>query len=155
VGDTRAITFRCSSSSQGRVKSCVCVFKSHQVPLGCSPRRTAPPSRQERRKAERSAAKRAAPARAGAAGAAAASADVNTVGDWTTIVADPFKLFAAIGDTNVRRKADAGDGGAQYSLGYSIMLEVEKAGVARPIELGAAGRSPKADVGLTLCTFEH
>ena len=107
------------------------------------------PSRQERRKAERDAAKRA-PAQAGAAGAAAARANVNVtqLGNWTTQAADPYVLLNALGAETVKQRAGEGDREAQFSLGCWLMNE---AGVwATP--LGAGDRSPKADVGLALCT---
>jgi hypothetical protein len=109
------------------------------------------PSRQERRRAARDAAKRAPGARAaGAAGAAAALADVNMnpVGDWTTETADPYVLFEAVGAEIVNRRAADGDRDGQYSQGFKLVSDAEDAGS----ELGAAGRSPKADVGLPLCT---
>jgi len=103
----------------------------------------------ERRKAERDAAKRAPRAGAvGAAGAAAALANlnVNPVGDWTTQAEDHMALFRAVGAENVRRRAGEGDREAQWSQGIRLMSEDGVAGTA----LGAAGRSPKADVGLEL-----
>jgi len=114
------------------------------------------PSRQERRKAERDAAKRA-PTQAGAAGAAGAAAAlanlrVNPGGDWTTQTGDPAALFRALGAEVVRQKADAGDREAQYSQGYRLINEVASADGAGLS--GAAGRSPKVEVGLAgECTF--
>ena len=111
------------------------------------------PSRQERRKAERDAAKRA-PAQGGAGGAAGAAAalanlnvNVNLGGDWTTQTGDPNVLVRERGSEVVKRLADAGDREAQYSLGYLIMKKAEGVGT-----LGAAGRSPQADVWLAHCT---
>jgi len=115
------------------------------------------PSRQERRRAERDASKRA-PAQAGALGAAAARADVNVnpVGDWTTQASDPFVLFRTAGANIVKQRAGAGDREAQWSLGYHLMWEVEGfAFNTRPRTLGAAGRSPKADVGLAVCNTQY
>ena len=109
------------------------------------------PSRQERRKAERDAAKRA-PAQAGAAGAAATLVNVHlnprdpAVGDWTTQAADPRVLVRALGAEIVRQRAGAGDREAQWSQGYKLVREAGVPGTP----LGAAGRSPKADVGLHL-----
>jgi hypothetical protein len=111
-------------------------------------------SRQERRKAERDAAKRApGQAAAGAAGgAAAARANENTspVGDWTTQAADPSALFHALGANIVQLRAGAGDREAQFSQGYKLLSEADVA--AGATSLGAAGKPPSADVGLTLCT---
>ena len=106
-------------------------------------------SRQERRKAERAAAKRAS-AEAGVAPAAAGAtaALVNPPGDWTTQAEDPFALVRTLGAETVKRKAGEGDREAQRSLGYQFMREVER-GVGTL--LGAAGRSPKADVGSARC----
>ena len=113
------------------------------------------PSRQERRKAERDAAKRApaqtaAAGAAGAAGAAAALANlgVNPGGDWTTQQGDPDVLLHALGVKILIQRAGAGDREAQWSLGYSLM----KAGGVAGTPLGAADRTPMADVGLALCT---
>jgi hypothetical protein len=125
------------------------------------------PSRQERRKAERDAAKRA-PARArsagaegggggeggaGAAGAAGAAAALATLsvdpgGDWTTQAADPAALLQSLGAEIVKQKADAGDREAQFSQGCRLVAEA-RADDARLS--GAAGRSPRALVGLALC----
>ena len=109
------------------------------------------PSRQERRRAKRDAAKRP-PAQAGASGAAAARADVhvNPVGDWTTQTADPNVLFYALGAQILAQRANAGDMEAQFSAGCQLMWEAEGGPGCRAgtFSLGAAGRSPKADVGL-------
>ena len=120
-----------------------------------------PPSRQERRSAKRDAAKRA-PAQAGAAGAAAAAApanshvNVNLGGDWRTQNEDPMLLFQALGAANgghggeeVRQKADQGDRDAQYSVGYMMIHFASE--MPKGSRVGAAGRSPEADVGLA-CT---
>jgi TPR repeat protein len=111
-----------------------------------------PPSRQERRKAERDAAKRAS-ARAGAAGAAGANQEstgaaaalanfnVNVtppLGDWTTQAEDPNSLIQRVGAVNVKRRSDAGDREAQYSLGSG------RCGGAA----GHGGRSPQSDEGV-------
>ena len=119
------------------------------------------PSRQERRKAERDAAKRApGQARAGGAGGAGGAAaalanlhvNANPVGDWTTQASDPTVLTRALGTPEiVRQRAAAGDREAQFSLGYYLML-VADGGAGRP--LGVAGRSPKADVRLAICTAQ-
>jgi hypothetical protein len=112
----------------------------------------APALRQERRKAERDAAKRAPGqgAARGAGGGAAARADahVNPVGDWTTQTSDHAALFRAVGDDVVKQRAGAGDREAQFSLGYRLVAETEVAGTL----MGAAGRSPQADVRLARCT---
>jgi hypothetical protein len=139
------------------------------------------PSRQERRKAERDAAKRA-PARAGAAGAggaggaggaagaagatraggaggaggaagaaaALANLSVDPGGDWTTQASDPFALYESLGREILKQKADAGDRAAQFSQGWILVAESDEdvAGLS-----GAAGRSPRALVGLALCAF--
>jgi hypothetical protein len=110
------------------------------------------PSRQERRKAERDAAKRA-PARARAAGAGGgggAAADianltVNPLG-WTTQNGDHNVMFQALGFENVKRKAGEGNREAQYSMGMWLVTEAE----GGEGQLGASGRSPKADVGSAL-----
>ena len=107
-------------------------------------------SRQERRNAERDTSKRA-PGQAGAGragGAVAARADVNTnpVGDWTTQAEDPWLLLDALGDEIVKQRAGASDREAQWSLGFQLVREADRA--AGATNLGAAGRSPKADVGL-------
>ena len=115
------------------------------------------PSRQERRKAERDAAKRA-PAKAGAAaagaagagaagsggGAATARANVNgnPVGDWTTQAEDPYVLFREIGAQVEQRARAGGDREAQYSQGFRLVSEVDRA--AGATQLGASGRSPKS-----------
>jgi len=112
-------------------------------------------SRQERRKAERDAAKRATrqAGAEGAGGAAAAHANVNMnpVGDWTTQAEDPVVLFHAIGAQVVEQRARAGDSDAQYSMGFRLVREADGAE-----DLGAGGRSPKADVGVYLhCTVSR
>jgi len=56
---------------------------------------------------------------------------------------NPSALFEALGAQVVERRAVEGDREAQYSLGYRLMSEAGVAGMP----LGAAGRSPKADVG--------
>ena len=109
------------------------------------------PSRQERRKAERDAAKRA-PGQAGAAGARGAAAarthvHANPVGDWTTQAKNPWLLLDALGDDVVKRMVRAGDREAQWSLGYQLVSEADG---PTATNLGAGGRSPKADVGLHL-----
>jgi len=122
------------------------LFLIFRTPFGCSFRQM-PPSRQERRKAERDAAK--APAKSGAGGAAGAAAaartnvNVNPVGDWTTQTEDPNVMFRALGSPGVQQMAAAGDGAAQYRLGYMLVSEAGVEGTP----LGAAGRSPQADVG--------
>jgi len=108
------------------------------------------PSRQERRKAERDAAKRAPGAGAGGAAAARANVNMNPVGDWTTQAADPFVLFRSLGAEISRQRAAAGDREAQWSLGCQLVIEAD--GAAGATALGAAGRSPMANVGLELCT---
>jgi hypothetical protein len=121
------------------------------LPRRCSTNSPQMPSRQERRKAERAAAKRA-PAKAGAAGAGGAAAtgeNVNPVGDWTTQAEDPLVLFRAIGSETLKQRASAGDREAQFSLGFMLMRAAD--GNSGP--LGVSGRSPKADVGLVLCTL--
>ena len=110
------------------------------------------PSRQERRKAERDAAKRA-PGQTGAAGAAAAAANVNLNprnpgGDWTTQAEDPDVLFRALGANIVRQRAAEGDREAQWSVGYRLVSDADRA--AGATTLGVAGRSPKVDVGFAL-----
>ena len=112
------------------------------------------PSRQERRKEVRDAAKRA-PARAGAtgdAGAAPARANANTLGDWKTQGEDAQLLFEAHGAWVVKQRADAGDQEAQFSQGSVMMAEADAAAGVHHLGLGASGRSPKADVGLELCS---
>jgi hypothetical protein len=56
---------------------------------------------------------------------------------------DSSALFHAIGAQVVKRKADEGDREAQWSLGYRLLSEDGVPGMP----LGAAGRTPKADVG--------
>jgi hypothetical protein len=114
------------------------------------------PSRQERRKAERDAAKRT-PAQAGAAGARGAAtaptnANVETGGDWTTQNGDYKVLLRALGIQRVTQKAAEGDMEAQFSQGYNLMSGAAAGGGAAGGPLGAAGRSPMADVGLALRT---
>ena len=105
------------------------------------------PSRQERRQAERTAKR--APAQAGAAGSGGtAAARANPGGDWTTQAADFNLLFRALGAELVKQRAGEGDREAQWSLGCELMREAGT-GV-----MGAAGRSPKADVGLALRTAQ-
>jgi hypothetical protein len=95
------------------------------------------PSRQERRKT-------------GAAGAAAAArANANPLGGWTTQADDPEVLLLALGPETVRLKAAQGDREAQFSWGFDLLCDAPGA-VGEP--LGAGGSSPKADVGLALCT---
>ena len=69
---------------------------------------------------------------------------------WRAMFAwpDPSALFEALGVEVVRLRAAAGDRDAQWILGWQLVREAD--GDARP--LGAAGRSPQADVGLALCT---
>jgi hypothetical protein len=108
-------------------------------------------SRQERRKAERDAAKRA-PANAGGAGAAGAAGaaaalanlNVNPLGDWTTQTEDPLALLRAVGAAVVKRKADAGDREAQFTVGVMLMSEANGGAAFRD----APATSPKAQVGL-------
>jgi len=115
------------------------------------------PSRQERRKEERDAAK--AGARAGAkaeaAGAAAARAAhvlEDPSGDWTAQTGDCGVLLEALGSEAVRQLADDGNRAAQFSQGYKLMSE---AGIDAGATggLGASGRSPKADVGLSMSLY--
>ena len=74
----------------------------------------------------RDAAKRA-PAQSGAAGTSArANANVNPVGDWTTLTADP-NLFWPLGTEIVKQRASAGDREAQWSLGCRMMSEAKRA----------------------------
>ena len=63
---------------------------------------------------------------------------------------DPSALLDALGDEVVKLRAGEGDREAQWSLGYSLMSEAGVAGTP----LGAAGRSPKADVGMARCTAQ-
>jgi TPR repeat protein len=49
----------------------------------------------------------------------------------------------------VELRAGAGDREAQFSQGYKLMSEADRA--AGATTLGASGRSPSADVGLALC----
>jgi len=72
--------------------------------------------------------------------------NMNPVGDWTTQTEDPFALLEALGDEIVKQRARAGDRGAQYSQGYNLVSEADGAGTS----LGAAGRTPKSDVGFAL-----
>jgi len=61
-----------------------------------------------------------------------------------------WELFEALGAENVKRKAAEGDRAAQYSVGIMLLSEFsEAAGTVG--ELGAGGRSPKANVGFELC----
>jgi hypothetical protein len=114
------------------------------------------PSRQERRQAERDAAKRA-PGQAGATGAGAAAAaranvNMNPVGDWTTQTEHPFVLFRALGVEIVVQKAFAGDREAQWSRGYQLVSDADRA--AGGTTLGTSGRSRKVDVGFALRTAQ-
>jgi len=63
---------------------------------------------------------------------------------------DPSALFDALGAVIVSQRAAEGDREAQFSQGYGLMCEADIA--AGATSLGAAGRSPKADVGLAHCT---
>ena len=92
-------------------------------------------------------------AKAAAAGAAAALAavNVNPLGNWTTQTADPTVLISALGNEIVEQRAGAGDGEAQWSQGWRLVNEAD--GGAGTM-LGEGGRSPKADVGFTLCTAQ-
>ena len=62
---------------------------------------------------------------------------------------DPWVLLDALGTETVRRRASEGDGEAEWSFGYLLM---SRACVVSGEPLGAAGRSPQADVGFELCT---
>jgi hypothetical protein len=75
--------------------------------------------------------------------------NINPVGDWTTQAEDPFVLFRALGEEIVIQQVIAGDREALFSVGFSLVSEADG---ATGTPLGAAGRSPKADVGLALCT---
>jgi len=103
-----------------------------------------PPSRQERRKAERAATK------AGAAGAAAALGNLNLsvtpLGDWTTQSEDPTELIRTLGPEQVKHKATAGDGHAQWSRGFGLVCE---AGLLDGGGAGGAGAgtSTQAEAG--------
>jgi hypothetical protein len=57
-------------------------------------------------------------------------------------------LFREHGDEVVARRAAAGDREAQWSLGFRLVCADGVAGTP----LGAAGRSPKSDVGSLLRT---
>jgi len=59
-------------------------------------------------------------------------------------------LFNALGLEEVKRRAAKGDGEAQFSEGFLLLGEAD--GMPDGMPLGAAGRSPKADVGLALFT---
>ena len=61
--------------------------------------------------------------------------------DWTTQTEDPNALFRALGAREVKRRADAGDKAAQFSLGRQLVSQV--AGPDGTGLLGAGGRSPK------------
>ena len=63
---------------------------------------------------------------------------------------DPSVLFNALGGEILIHRAREGDRDAQWSQGYRLMSEAE--GADTP--LGAAGRSPKANAGLTRCTAQ-
>jgi hypothetical protein len=71
---------------------------------------------------------------------------------WRAISAwpDPSVLFQALGTAIVKQRAAAGDGEAQYSLGFRLVAEAD--GGPYGALLGANGRSPNSDVGLALCT---
>ena len=79
---------------------------------------------------------------------------------WRAICAwpDPSALFEALGTEVVKRKAGEGDREAQWSLGYRLVRDaaggrlVREAAGGAGMPLGAGGRSPKAEVGLALCT---
>jgi len=69
---------------------------------------------------------------------------------WRVISAwpDPLALVDALGAEVVKQRAAKGEGEAQFSQGCMLVFEADgDAGL-----LGAGGRSPKADVGLALCT---
>jgi len=73
---------------------------------------------------------------------------------WRAISAwpDPSALCEALGVVVVRQRAAEGDREAQFSLGYVLVDEADED--AGATHLGASGRSPKADVGLALCTAQ-
>jgi len=72
---------------------------------------------------------------------------------WRAISAwpDPSVLLDALGAEAVKQRAATGDGAAQFSLGILLVSEAD-GGEGTP--LGGSGRSPKADVGLALCTAQ-
>jgi len=59
-------------------------------------------------------------------------------------------LFEALGAAVVKQGAAKGDAEAQFSLGSHLVCKAD-GGVA---PLGSSGRSPRADVGLALCTAQ-
>ena len=121
--------------------------RSRSAARCCSFRFRQMPSRQERRKADRDVAK--ASAKAGFAGSAAAQVHEDPDGDWTVQTDDCGVLLRALGADAVKQLAEEGNRAAQFSQGYKLMSEAESdAGFAGG--LGASGRSPKADVGLSL-----
>ena len=74
--------------------------------------------------------------------------DVASESTWP----DP-SAFYALGAEAVKQKADEGDRAAQYTLGCRLVYAV--AGADGAGLLGAAGRSPKVEVGLAYnCTFK-
>jgi TPR repeat protein len=77
---------------------------------------------------------------------------VTPLGDWTTQAKDPGLLFQALGTEGVMRKAAAGVGEAQFSLGIALTNEATGGG---DVFLGARGTSPKTDVGLEFCTYAY
>ena len=52
----------------------------------------------------------------------------------------------------MKQKAGEGDREAQWSQGFRLVSEADRA--AGATHLGAAGRSAKAEVGLALCTAQ-
>ena len=76
--------------------------------------------------------------------------NTNPVGDWTTQAADPKVLFRAHGYEIVKLRAGAGDREAQFSQGFRLVYEADRA--AGATSLGASGRSPEAYVGFALCS---
>ena len=60
---------------------------------------------------------------------------------------DPSALMRALGAEVVTQMAEEGDMEAQWSLGYTLM------GDGNGGRLGAGGRTPVIDVGLTLSTY--
>ena len=72
---------------------------------------------------------------------------------WRAISAlpDPSVLVGALGTEVVKQRAAKGEGEAQWSLGY-LLVSQAAGGEGEP--LGAAGRSPEAEVGLALCTAQ-
>ena len=91
----------------------------------------------------------------GAGGAAAAvgnlNVNVNSAGDWATQAADPYVLLDALGAAILIRRARAGDREAQFSQGCMLVADAGVAGTY----LGAAGRSPKAEVGTSIVPVAH